>query len=43
MFTFVVNGKTVSTEKDEKLLAFLRKLNLTSVKNGCSEGPAAHV
>ena len=39
MYTFVVNGKTVSTEKDEKLLTFLREeLNLTSVKNGCSEG-----
>ncbi|NCB62657.1 MAG: selenium-dependent xanthine dehydrogenase [Clostridia bacterium] len=39
MFTFFVNGKPVSTEKDEKLLNFLREdLGLTSVKNGCSEG-----
>ena len=39
MYTFMVNGKTVSTEKDQKLLTFLREeLDLTSVKNGCSEG-----
>ncbi len=39
MSTFTVNGQTVTTEKKEKLLDFLREtLNLTSVKNGCSEG-----
>ena len=39
MYTFIVNGKTVSTERDERLLTFLREeLGLTSVKNGCSEG-----
>lgn len=39
MYTFMVNGEKVSTEKDEKLLPFLREtLGLTSVKNGCSEG-----
>ena len=39
MFTFTVNGQTISTEKDEKLLVFLREtLGLTSVKNGCAEG-----
>ncbi|MEG2659433.1 MAG: selenium-dependent xanthine dehydrogenase [Oscillospiraceae bacterium] len=39
MFTFTVNGKEISTEKDMKLLPFLREeLGLTSVKNGCSEG-----
>lgn len=39
MFTFQVNGKSVSTEKEEKLIYFLREdLGLTSVKNGCSEG-----
>ena len=39
MFTFTVNGKTVTSHKDQKLLPFLRDdLRLTSVKNGCSEG-----
>ena len=39
MFTFTVNGKSVSTDKEEKLITFLREeLLLTSVKNGCSEG-----
>ena len=39
MYTFIVNGKTVSTARDERLLTFLREeLGLTSVKNGCSEG-----
>lgn len=39
MFTFTVNGKSVSTEKDVKLLVYLREeLGLTSVKDGCSEG-----
>ena len=39
MFTFTVNGKSVSTDKEERLITFLREeLRLTSVKNGCSEG-----
>ena len=39
MATFVVNGRTVTTEKNQKLLHFLRdELRLTSVKDGCSEG-----
>lgn len=39
MISFVVNGKTVTTEKDGKLMVFLRDtLRLTSVKDGCSEG-----
>jgi len=39
MFDFYVNGHIVSASEDKKLIAFLREdLNLTSVKNGCSEG-----
>ncbi len=39
MSTFTVNGTTVTTGKNEKLLDYLRDtLQLTSVKNGCSEG-----
>lgn len=39
MFAFIVNGNNVSTEKDVKLLTFLREdLGLTSVKNGCAQG-----
>ncbi len=39
MFTFTVNGKSVSTEQDVKLLTFLREeLKLISVKNGCNQG-----
>ena len=39
MATFTVNGKTVTVEKNQKLLRFLRDtLRLTSVKDGCSEG-----
>lgn len=39
MFQFTVNGKQVQTEKDQKLLPFLREeLGLTSVKNGCAQG-----
>ena len=39
MSTFVVNGKSVTLEKDKTLLRFLRDdLHLTSVKDGCSEG-----
>jgi selenium-dependent xanthine dehydrogenase len=36
---FRVNGREVSAEKDRNLLAILRDdLDVTSVKNGCSEG-----
>ena len=39
MITLTVNGRNVSSEKDKKLLRFLRDdLRLTSVKDGCSEG-----
>ena len=39
MYTFIVNDRPVSTDKDEKLLHFLRDtLHLTSVKNGCDQG-----
>ena len=39
MATFTVNGKTVTVERKEKLLRYLRdELRLTSVKDGCSEG-----
>ncbi len=39
MYEFTVNGQTIKTEKDIKLLPFLRdELGLTSVKNGCSQG-----
>ena len=39
MSTFTVNGKTVTVEKNQKLLRYLRDtLHLTSVKDGCSEG-----
>ena len=39
MATFVVNGRTVTAERNQKLLRFLRdELRLTSVKDGCSEG-----
>ena len=39
MATFKVNGKTVTVEKNQKLLRYLRdELHLTSVKDGCSEG-----
>lgn len=37
--TFKVNGKSVTVEKEKKLLRYLRDdLGLTSVKDGCSEG-----
>ena len=37
--TFSVNGRTVTAEREKKLLRFLRDdLRLTSVKDGCSEG-----
>ncbi len=39
MFNFIVNGNVVIASEDKKLITFLREdLNLTSVKNGCSEG-----
>lgn len=39
MSDFTVNGKPVTVQADQTLLAFLREtLGLTSVKNGCSEG-----
>ncbi|MBQ0037039.1 MAG: selenium-dependent xanthine dehydrogenase [Clostridiales bacterium] len=39
MATFIVNDKTVTVEKNQKLLRYLRdELHLTSVKDGCSEG-----
>ena len=39
MATFIVNGQTVTVEKNQKLLRYLRdELRLTSVKDGCSEG-----
>ena len=39
MASFTVNGRTVTAEKNQKLIRFLRdELRLTSVKDGCSEG-----
>ena len=39
MAVFTVNGQTVTVEKNQKLLRYLRdELRLTSVKDGCSEG-----
>ena len=39
MATFTVNGTTVTAQRNQKLLRFLRdELRLTSVKDGCSEG-----
>lgn len=39
MATFIVNGQTVTVQKNQKLLRYLRdELRLTSVKDGCSEG-----
>lgn len=39
MATFIVNGKTVTVEQNQKLIRYLRDtLHLTSVKDGCSEG-----
>ncbi len=39
MATFTVNGVTVTVEKNQKLIRYLRdELHLTSVKDGCSEG-----
>ena len=39
MATFTVNGRSVTVQRNQKLLRFLRDtLHLTSVKDGCSEG-----
>ena len=39
MATFFVNGTSVTVEKNQKLMRYLRDtLRLTSVKDGCSEG-----
>lgn len=39
MSHFIVNGKEVSTDKNLKLIDYLREeLRLTSVKNGCMQG-----
>lgn len=39
MYAFTVNGVPVETERDMKLLPYLRdELHLTSVKDGCSQG-----
>ncbi len=39
MFHLQINGKIYESEKDKKLIRFLRDdLHLTSVKDGCSEG-----
>lgn len=39
MAEFTVNGKSVTAEKNQKLIRYLRDtLRLTSVKDGCSEG-----
>ena len=39
MATFTVNGKSVTVDKNQKLIRYLRdELHLTSVKDGCSEG-----
>ena len=39
MATFYVNGRTVTAQRNQSLLRYLRdELHLTSVKDGCSEG-----
>lgn len=39
MYTFTVNGQTVTAEEDKELLHFLRDdLHLVGTKNGCDEG-----
>ena len=39
MATFTVNGKSVTVDQNQKLIRYLRdELQLTSVKDGCSEG-----
>ena len=43
-YSFTVNGVMRSTSEDKPLLRYLREdLHLHSVKDGCSEGAAAHV
>ncbi|MBQ7557610.1 MAG: 2Fe-2S iron-sulfur cluster binding domain-containing protein, partial [Lachnospiraceae bacterium] len=38
-YTFIVNGKEVTANRDISLLEFLREeLGLTAAKDGCSEG-----
>ena len=39
MFEFILNNEKVIAAENKKLLQFLREdMNITSVKNGCSEG-----
>lgn len=39
MASFVVNGQSVTVEKNQRLMRYLRdEMHLTSVKDGCSEG-----
>ena len=39
MAAFTVNGASVTIEKNQRLIRYLRDtLHLTSVKDGCSEG-----
>lgn len=39
MYEFILNGKKHSVDENKKLLNYLREdCNITSVKNGCSEG-----
>ncbi|MEG0730680.1 MAG: 2Fe-2S iron-sulfur cluster-binding protein, partial [Cetobacterium sp.] len=39
MYTFKINDKEIKTTKNMSLLNFLRdEMQITSVKNGCSEG-----
>ncbi|RDY26412.1 selenium-dependent xanthine dehydrogenase [Romboutsia weinsteinii] len=39
MFEFTLNNRSVISKENKKLLEFLREdMNITSVKNGCSEG-----
>ena len=39
MASFIVNGRAVTAERNQKLIRFLRdELRLTGVKDGCSEG-----
>ena len=39
MVEFILNGEKVVAKEGKKLLDFLREdMNITSVKNGCSEG-----
>ena len=41
MATFTVNGKTVTVEKNQKLMRYLRdEMQLLSVKDGCAAAAA---